>query len=212
MQVGFPWTAFRNLCDTLKHDRSVSPIIVSRITNAEPTIHPRMPSTNKRKPPQSIDSPASKTSPDSSKPLSNGFTYAEGTHVSKKRRVGANGAEKTVVSEQVDEMTTAEDGEAGTAEVDVKPSGGLFGNGSAPTSGNPFSGLASSSGMEDGGFEKVMSKDEKRKDKKRKREEKLKLVSLFHPLYFAFTDEVFARSISRNSSLIRMGSRNTRSG
>jgi hypothetical protein len=138
----------------------------------------RMPSTNKRKTPQSTDSPASGTSAITSKP-SNGFTYAEGTHVSKKRRVTSNGAEQTVAQEKVDEMNTGADEQVGTAQVDVKPSGGLFGNVTAQPSGNPFNSLASSSGMEDGGFEKVMSKDEKRKDKKRKREEKLKLVSSF---------------------------------
>lgn len=64
------------------------------------------------------------------------------------------------------------------ASLNPNAGGGLFNKGSAAVPGNPFSGLAGSNngGVDDRGFEKVMSKEEKRKDKKRKREEKLKLV------------------------------------
>lgn len=89
--------------------------------------------------------------------------------------------------EDVEEMISGQqESEVVPAPIDTNASGGLFGV-TASKSGNPFSSLATtnSAGMEDGGFEKVMSKDEKRKDKKRKREEKLKLVSCFRQLVCA---------------------------
>lgn len=158
---------------------------VVRITPERPClIQQRMPSTNKRKQPQFTGIQASRTSPVASKLPSKGFTYAEGTHVSKKRRVASNGAElAAAVQEDVGETVTNPDNGSIATPMNPNAGGDLFNMGSAAAPGNPFSGLASASngGTDDGGFEKVMSKEEKRKDKKRKREEKLKLVRWFLP-------------------------------
>ncbi|KAJ9102386.1 hypothetical protein QFC21_002786 [Naganishia friedmannii] len=88
-------------------------------------------------------------------------------HVQKKRKVVADGQSASMA------VPTLEDKE------EVSPSdngnGGLFGLGS--TLPHPAASNGSESAQEDG-FEKIMTKDEKRKEKKRKREEKLALINV----------------------------------
>ncbi|KAJ9114370.1 hypothetical protein QFC20_001513 [Naganishia adeliensis] len=132
-----------------------------------------MPSSNKRKQSQPASSPAVSVPPASSTTLpSTGFTYAETSHVSKKRKIAE---EKDKVAAVESKDTTMDDGNSS-----VSNGGGLFGLGGPAVSGNPFGSLArsGSNGAEEAGFEMVMSKDEKRKEKKRKREEKLKLINV----------------------------------
>jgi hypothetical protein len=87
-------------------------------------------------------------------------------HVQKKRKVVAAGQSAPMVVSTLEEKEEASPISNGNV-------GGLFGLGNTlPHS----AALDGSEEAQDEGFEKIMTKDEKRKEKKRKREEKLALV------------------------------------